>query len=476
MMLAGIRSIYAEHQDDRQDEVYKDYLGVRDRRTRVTEPRLALNTTNESIFQDLVIEHVSTQDLASAKKRLHPSPSNALLIDAAQFVRGAIAERVGAARHFETFLLELEDFIRDRIILILVAVGDEADAYLIFETLNDRGLDLSISDLLKNYVYGRAGNRLAIVQKQWEEMVVLLGSQDATQFLRHYWLSKYGVVRERDLYRELRSKFASAQQVLSLMAELRSTADKYTAMSNVDHAVWKGQGTQVRRELETLQLFNLSQFRPLLLAALDKFSEQEIAKLIRDVVVISMRYSIIGSLGTGNIERSYSDAAIAVRGGKAKTAAQAFSILKNAVYPDDERFESDFATKSVTKPKLARYILAALANELQPGKELEVVQDEKKVNLEHVMPKSPTEEWNSAAADEAEYLANVDRLGNMTLIEREVNRAAGNASFDKKKAEAFSGSDLTLTKQLLDYRAWGVAEITRRQKAMAKLAKKVWSV
>src|SRR5207249_2944002 len=45
---------------------------------------------------------------------------------------------------YDDFLLELEEFIRDRIILILVSVGDEADAYLIFETLNDRGLELSI--------------------------------------------------------------------------------------------------------------------------------------------------------------------------------------------------------------------------------------------------------------------------------------------------------------------------------------------
>jgi len=39
MILSGIRTVYKEQKDERADEVYSDYLGVRDRRTRVTEPR-----------------------------------------------------------------------------------------------------------------------------------------------------------------------------------------------------------------------------------------------------------------------------------------------------------------------------------------------------------------------------------------------------------------------------------------------------
>ena len=51
MILSGIRTVYREHGDERADEVYTDYLGVRDRRTRVKEPRLALNVINEPVFR-----------------------------------------------------------------------------------------------------------------------------------------------------------------------------------------------------------------------------------------------------------------------------------------------------------------------------------------------------------------------------------------------------------------------------------------
>lgn len=77
-----------------------------------------------------------------------------------------------------------------------------------------------------------------------------------------------------------------------------------TDFSNVDHPIWQGYGAAVRKDLETLQLFGLSQFRPLMLATLDVLSEEDTAKVIHIIVIVSMRYSIIGSLGPGNIEKA----------------------------------------------------------------------------------------------------------------------------------------------------------------------------
>lgn len=475
MILSGIRTVYKEHNDERAEEVYTDYLGIKDRRTRITEPRLGLNVTNESIFQSMVVEDASEESLASATKNKAGVPSNQLMCAAMKFLRSAIRERSNGNKKYETFLLELEDFVRDRGVMVLMLVRDEADAYLIFETLNDRGLDLSTSDLLKNYILGKAGNRLEAVRKQWEEMVFLLGTQNETQFLRHYWLSKYGVIRELHLYKEMKQKFSNQSRVLELMEELRDAADKYTAMSNVDHPFWKGYGTSLRRDLETLQLFGISQFRPLLLAAMEKMKEDHVEKLVRIIVVLSMRYSIIGTLGTGNIERAYSDAAVQIRSGKGDTPAKVFSSLK-PIYPDDAKFEADFFQRAIGKAKLARYILGELATSKQRNKIQVVTEDERKSTLEHIMPKTRSQDWLKAAKDEAEYLEYVNRLGNLTLIEREKNNAAANAAFARKKSEAFSQSELLLTKELCEYTDRTTREIEARQAQLAKSAIQIWSL
>ena len=306
-------------------------------------------------------------------------------------------------------------------------------------------------------------------------MVFLLGIQNETQFLRHYWLSKYGVIRELHLYKEMKLKFSNQSRVLELMSELRDAADRYTAISNVDHPIWKGYSTALRRDLETLQLFGLSQFRPLLLAGLDKLKDDQIEKLVRMIVVLSMRFSIIGTLGTGNIEKAYSDAAISIRLGKADTPAKVFGNLKS-IYPDDNRFEADFYQRAIGKAKLARYILGEIATAKQGSTIQDVTEDEKRSTLEHIMPKTRSQDWLKAAKDEEQYLEYVNRLGNLTLIEREKNKTAANASFSKKKAEAYSKSDLLLTNDLCSYSDWTVSEIQVRQADLAKAAIKIWAL
>ncbi|MFT3890588.1 MAG: hypothetical protein QM730_03050 [Anaerolineales bacterium] len=74
-----------------------------------------------------------------------------------------------------------------------------------------------------------------------------------------------------------------------------------------------------QKRSETLSFLGRIQFRPLALAALDTFDEDDVAKIIKIIVIVSMRYSIIsGSSNPGNIEKAYSNAAIAIRSGKGK--------------------------------------------------------------------------------------------------------------------------------------------------------------
>ena len=475
MIFSAIRAVYHAKDDDRDAEIYMEYLGMKDRRTRDVESRLTLNELNDRHFKRLVIDNIENDDLKAATKDKAQGQSNLLLSRAAQFIRSAIQNMVRDEKNFENYLIELEEFIANRVVLICVVVGDEADAYLIFETLNDRGLELSISDLLKNYVFGRAGNSLMEVRRQWDEIALLLGDRNITQFLRHYWLSKYGVVRERDLYKAMKQKFVSKNAVLRIITELRDAADKYAAIFSADHSLWEGYSTNCMKDLNTLQLFNISQFRPLILASLDVMTLDQVQKVVHIIVIVSIRYSIIGSLGTGNIEKAYSDASISVRNKEADTPAKVFSLL-NKICPDDTRFKEDFSQKSIGKSNLARYILSCIVNEKESNKVRELIRDETKITLEHIMPKTRNQNWLYAAESEEEYNEHVNRLGNLTLMEKSINRAAGSISFLEKKEQAYSLSEITLNKELCNYSVWTVSEIECRQKDLADIALKVWSL
>ena len=73
-----------------------------------------------------------------------------------------------------------------------------------FETLNDRGLRTSQADLIKNYLFGRSGDRIQEVQTRWSYMRGTLESLEdeniTVDFLRHALIANRGYTRESQVY------------------------------------------------------------------------------------------------------------------------------------------------------------------------------------------------------------------------------------------------------------------------------------
>ena len=53
-----------------------------------------------------------------------------------------------------------------------------AEAYVIFETLNDRGADLTTADLLKNYLFSQSKDYLRHVEQKWTRVSSALDQPD----------------------------------------------------------------------------------------------------------------------------------------------------------------------------------------------------------------------------------------------------------------------------------------------------------
>lgn len=129
----------------------------RDRRERV--PRLSLNVDDNELFRK-VITRSPDDPLPEATK-----PSHDRLLEAYQEARRHVRNVVApldVLQHGD-HLNSWVSFIQHRALAVLLRVPDDADAYRMFETLNDRGLRTSQADLIKNYLFGRSGQRFAEV-------------------------------------------------------------------------------------------------------------------------------------------------------------------------------------------------------------------------------------------------------------------------------------------------------------------------
>src|SRR5205823_14363135 len=102
--------------------------------------------------------------------------------------------------------------------VILVKLDDEDDAYIIFETLNTRGKDLSLADLVKNHVTKHLKVKSASVDQpkiKWEKLLETLeGSSaelDVDTFIHHFWLSRYDYLAAKRLFKVLKRRIGKEQ-------------------------------------------------------------------------------------------------------------------------------------------------------------------------------------------------------------------------------------------------------------------------
>ncbi len=344
--------------------------------------------------------------------------------------------------------------------------------------MNDRGLETSQADLLKSYLFGKARDRKSEAQQKWSTMGGCLESLGrkgiVVSFVRHLLITMYGHTKQRDVLKKVKEQITKASQALTFLASMEGSADDYVAMLNPSHSKWNAYGDEARDHLWTIHLdLDVRQVWPLLFAVIKHFSVAQTKLAFKYLVNLSVRFLIVGGRG-GLLDTNYAIAAQEVGSGKIKTAKSLADLLMT-IAPRDEVFEVEFANARVSDANLARYYLRAMENCLSrlPSPEVMPIKDRNKLNLEHVLPENPGTNWPAFSAEDSK--AYHRRLGNMVLMLSAHNSLIGNDGFSKKKTLLFA-SGLELTKMVGRQVKWEKEEIAARQKDLAKLAIKTWTL
>ena len=471
ILLAAVRDYFNDTGDtERATDIQSRYLSSKNRRTLEVVPNLKLNSHDHNFFYKKII--LSPAEAVDSSQASHDRIANAFSI-----AKKKISAYVSTVNNATDSLLDLCDFIDNHLKIILVKVPDHANAFTIFETLNDRGLALAISDLLKNFLLGQADNRLQEVQENWAKMYSLLENAENEElvvtFLRQFWSSQYGLTRERDLYKRIKEKITSKQRAIDFSSQLEEGARTYVALIDTSNSFWADYSTAAKDHMATLNLFRMIQMRPLLLAIFSKFSKDEVEKSLRLLVSVSVRLLIYGGLGGGALEVQFSERAKEVSSGDIENTDGLIDKLSRVI-PSDTQFKEAFKTTTVSKQYLARYYLMTLEKAAKGEENPELIPnaDTSAVNLEHVLPKTPDASWNFDADSHRAFLK---RLGNLAIMKTKLNSDVGNSSFESKKA-LYGDSAFELTKEIATYDEWTTENINTRQERLAELAIKTWTI
>lgn len=471
ILISAIRDHFLRMNDnERAIDIQNQYLSSRDRRSQEVIPNLKLNNNDNDFFYKKIIL-IEEQDVPCSRA------SHERIQKAYETAKRKINSFVSTENNPTNALLDICDFIDNHLKIIVVLVPDHANAFTIFETLNDRGLDLAISDLLKNYLLGQSENRLEEVQENWAKMYTLLESTDnenlVVTFIRQYWSSIYGLTRERELYTKIKNRITSKQRAVDLSNNLEQASRVYTALIDTSQSYWNDYSLEAKNHMATLNLFRMTQMRPLLLAIMDNFSKPEIEKSLKFLVAVSARFLITGGLGGGALEAQFSDRAREISS-VTITSKNQLKAAMSRVIPSDTSFKDAFKTASVSKQYLARYYLMTLEKSAKGEENPELIPnaDTSAVNLEHVLPKTLTADWSF---NHDQHRAYVKRLGNLAIMSSQMNSDIGNSNFGIKKP-FYEQSDFVLTKSISEKQHWTETEINERQERMADLAVQTWKI
>jgi hypothetical protein len=477
LILAAFRDIFLELKDDiRAQSLEGDFLFTIDISQRERIPKLALNADDNEFFGSKILARPAERKSEITAKRT----SHHLLQDAFKEIKeyfGGLRSQVGEANYSDS-LLRWVKFLTDGATIITLIVPDDLDAFVMFETLNDRGLKTSQADLVKNHLFKEAGDRRSEAQVSWSSMrgaIESIGEEDLTiDFLRHVCNLLYGQTRERDVFEAIKTANRGAGECIRFLSLLGELAQDYAAILNPDHPKWNPYPPDIRASVRTLNLLNVAQIRPLLIGAARHLNEKTTAQAFERFVAWCVRFIVCGGARGGDLERKYCDMGNAVHTGKIKNITELDAAAKTVV-PTDGQFQAAFATARVNVAKLARYMLRCLERSAsnEPNPEW-VVNEAVVINLEHVMPSAAEpEEWPNVSPQDIEAYAN--RLGNLVLLQADVNQKLDRHDFATKRV-AYAQSTFLLTSQVGEQLAWGVPEIEARQRTLAKLAVKTWKI
>jgi len=392
---------------------------------------------------------------------------------------------VNNAKYFYQSLEKLTPELRDRLVrfilnqcvVIVVSSLDNDSAFRIFSILNDRGLDLSYTDILKAEIIGKiSSDKQKQYAQKWVNMENELGRKVFEDLFSHIRMIYRRSKTRESILKEFREYVAKAKSPYEIVDDVLIPYGRGLGEIENQDFESKKNAEKVNRLFGWLkQIDNVDWIPPALCFLTENRNDSEslVNFLIRLERLASSMFIRRVNI-TSRIER-YGGVLKAIAEGQDLYAASSTLQLSHK-----EKQETIAALDGniYELPRVPLFVLLRL-NEAVGDGEVNIKHDV--ISIEHVLPQNPksTSDWCNRFPNEKERAELTHRLGNLVLLSRRKNASAGNLDFDDKKTKYFSKNGICsfpLTVQVLKENVWSPMVISERQKLLMGKLKEIWEL
>ena len=357
---------------------------------------------------------------------------------------------------------------------------------LIFETLNTKGLELSETDKIRNYLLmGKdLDSQTRLYNDLWYPIEQRFRNEDQhlKRFMRHYLtLKTRKIPKLSDIYKNFRIYVETGQpldklEVEEIVKEVSRYSRHYRNIAMLDE-----EDTQLKACLTDLHELKADTAYPFLLKVYDyyvsdKIKKSEVIETLRLMESYIFRRAVCG-LSDKFLNHIFVDILSEMdtddENNYLENLNETFLELQaHRRYPRDREFKLDFQTKDMYNFPRRDYLLRKLEN-YERKEPIEFGE----YTVEHVMPQTLTDAWKQDLGNSYQYDHEVllNKIGNLTLTGR--NSELGNRPFKEKRDmlnEGFRYSPLYLNRSLADAETWNQLTINARANELAEKACEIW--
>lgn len=365
---------------------------------------------------------------------------------------------------FEDAYQKLRELIDNRLakhFFVKIEIENENLAYEIFETVNAKGVDLSVADLIKNQIFknvvGPDDRHLDGAKEKWNQILETLNSIEFSlkDFLSYYWTSKYEYVSDKKLYSSIRNKFKTNKKNWeNFLNDLNSNTEYLNLILNggfEDILFFFGndrsEATKVYNSLRVLRSTKAKTWIILYLCLFRNLDSQD--KKANLPLQLSSRWEVIQkftflyfqilSLPGNWYFKLVSDFCKKIEETleNKKGKKEIIEIFTKNLFlefktkmPTYSNFQEGFKTITYKEDQKSRVIIRYVLNELEEkiGGNISEGYNEEKVSIEHILPRDP-KEWKVSKKLIKPY---VNTIGNLTIISKKINGELENKVISEK--------------------------------------------
>ncbi len=373
----------------------------------------------------------------------------------------------------------------EKLMIVWIASKKEEDPQLIFESMNSKGIELTQTDLIRNYIvmetevkkqedfynqYWRA------MEENFKQSKKQSKKEDLfNKFVRHYLTIKIGKIpNEKRVY----EAFKDYQQKKGIEIEdLLKDLQKYCGYF-CQIAFKKEADKDLNKALSFLVDLEMDVVYPLLLELYSDYSDGVLSKQdFIPIIYLTESYicrRAVCGLGTNSLNKVFPSFTKKIdKKQYLKSVEEHFgSLTGNQKFPNNDEFKKLFITIDFYHFKKTKYFLERLENF-----DTKEPVDTQECTIEHIMPQILTEEWKRDLGEnfKAIHEKYLHTIGNLTLTG--YNEKYSNNSFQEKRnmEKGFNQSPLRLNQSLKDLEPFGEKKIEKRANDLADWALKIWT-